>query len=446
MKVANKREPFLLLIGDIICLALSLWFMLYLRGFNFPSWEVFQAHLAPFSILFLASVVIFYISGLYEKHNSILRSRLASVIVKSQIANALVAISFFYFIPYFGITPKTNLFIYLLLSILIISLWRLVFYPFLLPGKKRTAVIIGSGSEMEELIKEVNNDPHYDFQFSRIIDLNTTNKITIPDIIKHEVTENEVSMIVIDLDHASIKDVSPKLFDLIFMNVDFVPMYNVYEHVFYRIPYSALKHDWFIENISSRAKGVYTLGKRVIDIVLGGIAFVISLIFYPIVWVALKIQDGGPLFVYQERIGQGNRKFKVMKFRSMQGSDAGVWVGKEDMRVTKVGKILRKTSIDELPQLWNVLKGDLSLIGPRPDIYAKGVELSEQIPYYNIRNLLKPGLSGWAQVSQELPPQSLEETKLRLAYDIYYVKNKTLFMDFVIVLKTIRSLFLRLRQ
>jgi lipopolysaccharide/colanic/teichoic acid biosynthesis glycosyltransferase len=230
------------------------------------------------------------------------------------------------------------------------------------------------------------------------------------------------------------------------MNVDFVPMYNVYEHVFYRIPYSALKHDWFIENISSRAKGVYTLGKRVIDIVLGGIAFVISLIFYPIVWVALKIQDGGPLFVYQERIGQGNRKFKVMKFRSMQGSDAGVWVGKEDMRVTKVGKILRKTSIDELPQLWNVLKGDLSLIGPRPDIYAKGVELSEQIPYYNIRNLLKPGLSGWAQVSQELPPQSLEETKLRLAYDIYYVKNKTLFMDFVIVLKTIRSLFLRLRQ
>jgi lipopolysaccharide/colanic/teichoic acid biosynthesis glycosyltransferase len=130
----------------------------------------------------------------------------------------------------------------------------------------------------------------------------------------------------------------------------------------------------------------------------------------------------------------------------MQGSDAGVWVGKEDMRVTKVGKILRKTSIDELPQLWNVLKGDLSLIGPRPDIYAKGVELSEQIPYYNIRNLLKPGLSGWAQVSQELPPQSLEETKLRLAYDIYYVKNKTLFMDFVIVLKTIRSLFLRLRQ
>ena len=104
-------------------------------------------------------------------------------------------------------------------------------------------------------------------------------------------------------------DVSPKLFDLIFMNVDFVPMYSVYEHVFYRIPYSALKHDWFIENISSRAKGVYSLGKRLVDIVLAGFAFIISLILYPIIWLAIKIQDGGPLFITQERLWQSNKKF-----------------------------------------------------------------------------------------------------------------------------------------
>lgn len=448
MKVANKREPFLLLIGDIICLGTSLWLMLYSRSFSFPSWAVFEAHLIPFSILFLASVIIFYISGLYEKHNSILRSRLASVIIKSQIANALVAITFFYFVPYFGITPKTNLFIYLLISVLVISLWRLFFYPFLLPGKKRTAVIIGSGSEMEEIIKEVNNDPHYDFQFSRIIDLNTTNKITIPDIIKHEVTENEISMIVIDLEHASIKDVSPKLFDLIFMNVDFIPMYSVYEHVFYRIPYSVLKHDWFIENVSSSAKSVYTFGKRVIDILLAGIALIISLAFYPIVWIALKIQDGGPLFITQERIGQGNKKFTIRKFRSMRQSktDDGSWAQRNDNRITRFGKIMRKTSIDEFPQFWNILKGDMSIIGPRPEIHENANMLSQEIPYYNIRHLLKPGLTGWAQVNQDLPPNTVEGTKLKLAYDIYYVKNKTLFLDFVIVLKTIRSLFLRLRQ
>jgi lipopolysaccharide/colanic/teichoic acid biosynthesis glycosyltransferase len=126
--------------------------------------------------------------------------------------------------------------------------------------------------------------------------------------------------------------------------------------------------------------------------------------------------------------------------------DAGNWVEQNDSRITRVGRILRKTSIDELPQLWSILKGDLSLIGPRPDIYDRGVDLSHTIAYYSIRNLIKPGLSGWAQVKQELPPQSLEETKLRLAYDIFYVKNRSLFLDLMIVLKTIRALFSRINQ
>lgn len=232
------------------------------------------------------------------------------------------------------------------------------------------------------------------------------------------------------------------------MNVDFIPMYSVYEHVFYRIPYSVLKHDWFIENVSSRAKSVYTFGKRVIDILLAGIALIISLAFYPIVWIALKIQDGGPLFITQERIGQGNKKFTIRKFRSMRQSktDDGSWAQRNDNRITRFGKIMRKTSIDEFPQFWNILKGDMSIIGPRPEIHENANMLSQEIPYYNIRHLLKPGLTGWAQVNQDLPPNTLDGTKLKLAYDIYYVKNKTLFLDFVIVLKTIRSLFLRLRQ
>ena len=448
MKVTNKREPFVLLIGDILCLGVSLWLMLYLRFFSLPEFNAFEAHLAPFSILFLASIIVFYISGLYEKHNSILRSRLSSVIIQSQIANSIVAIAFFYFIPYFGITPKTNLFIYLLISVIMIALWRLMAYPMFLPGKKRDAVIIGSGTEMEDIIKEVNNDPHYDFQFSKIIDLAHADKSTIPDIIREEVVKNEISMIVIDLDHAKIRDVAPKLFDLIFLNVDFVPMYSVYEHVFYRIPYSALQHDWFIENISSRAKGAYSFGKRLIDIVVSGIGFIISLIFYPIIYLAIKIEDGGPIFITQERIGQGNKMFIMRKFRSMRQhkTDHGAWVEKQDNRITRVGMVLRKTSLDELPQFWSILKGDLSLIGPRPDLHGLAIELSNSIPYYNIRNLLKPGLSGWAQVNQDLPPQSLDETRLRLAYDIYYVKNKTLFMDIVIGLKTIRALFLRIKQ
>ena len=127
----------------------------------------------------------------------------------------------------------------------------------------------------------------------------------------------------------------------------------------------------------------------------------------------------------------------------MKSSDRGAWVMDNDKRITRVGSFLRKSRIDELPQLWNVLRGDISLIGPRPDIYDLGQELAHNIPYYTVRSTIKPGLSGWAQISQDLPPQSLEETKVRLAYDLYYVKNRSIVLDGQIIIKTIRTLLSR---
>ncbi|MBU1558085.1 sugar transferase, partial [Patescibacteria group bacterium] len=168
-----------------------------------------------------------------------------------------------------------------------------------------------------------------------------------------------------------------------------------------------------------------------------------SLILYPFVFVAIKIEGGGPVFITQERIGQGNKIIKMVKFRSMKVNDSGVWPTEEDQRITKVGKFIRKTRIDELPQLWNILKGDISLIGPRPDIIDLGKKLTKEIPYYTIRNLVKPGLSGWAQIKQDVPPHSIEETKVRLTYDLYYVKNRSFLLDFKIALKTIKTLLSR---
>jgi lipopolysaccharide/colanic/teichoic acid biosynthesis glycosyltransferase len=127
----------------------------------------------------------------------------------------------------------------------------------------------------------------------------------------------------------------------------------------------------------------------------------------------------------------------------MTSNDSGVWVGESDSRITKVGKFLRATRIDELPQLLNVIKGDMSIIGPRPDIIGLFDDLSSSLPYYTIRNVVKPGLSGWAQTNQEIPPQSLEETKIRLAYDLFYVKNRKLILDVKIVLRTLKTLVSR---
>lgn len=127
----------------------------------------------------------------------------------------------------------------------------------------------------------------------------------------------------------------------------------------------------------------------------------------------------------------------------MTTSDRGVWVKENDSRITRVGAFLRKSRIDELPQLYSVVAGDMSLVGPRPDIYDLGMKLSKEIPYYTVRNIIKPGLSGWAQTRQKAPPQSLEETKIRLAYDFYYIKHRSLLIDLKIALQTISTLLSR---
>jgi lipopolysaccharide/colanic/teichoic acid biosynthesis glycosyltransferase len=127
----------------------------------------------------------------------------------------------------------------------------------------------------------------------------------------------------------------------------------------------------------------------------------------------------------------------------MNVNDGGKWLTDADNRVTRVGKILRKSRIDELPQILAVIKGDMSFIGPRPDIVNLGETLEKQIPYHNTRSIIRPGLSGWAQVNQDKPPQSVEESKLRLSYDLYYIKNRSLGLDIRIALRTIRTLLSR---
>jgi lipopolysaccharide/colanic/teichoic acid biosynthesis glycosyltransferase len=164
----------------------------------------------------------------------------------------------------------------------------------------------------------------------------------------------------------------------------------------------------------------------------------------PFIYLAIKLDDGGPLLSIQRRYGRGGKVLKIYKIRTMDFTDEGEWVKHNKLnKVTRVGAFLRRSRLDEFPQLWNVLLGDVSLVGPRSDILANGGKLSAQIEYYMMRYTVPPGLSGWAQVNQELPPNSLEETKVRLQYDLYYVKNRSLLLDFIIMVKTFRVLVMR---
>jgi len=444
MTIVNKREPILLLLGDIIFFYISLWFMLAIRYVGYPEKALIDSHLLPFSILFFIWVVIFYIGGLYEKHTIFLRNKLPVVILNTQIINSLIAVLFFYLVPFFGITPKTNLFIYLIVSFGLIVIWRLYLFPKLFFGKRKySAVLIGSGEELQELKREVNDNERYGFNFIRSIDVEDLSSIDFKKEVVDVIYEEHVQLCVVDMKNPGVQPVVSQLYNLIFCGVQFIDKHKVYEGIFDKIPLSIIGYSWFIENISSKTHIVYDTFKRITDILLASIVGIVWLLITPFVMLAIWIEDKGGAFIVQERIGQGGRKFKLLKFRSMTtNNDRGGWPGEEGEKnsITTVGNFLRKSRIDELPQVWNVFKGEMSLIGPRPDIIGNYETLVKEVPYYTIRNLVKPGLSGWAQTHQEVVPHTIEETKERLAYDIFYIKNRSFFLDAKIALQTLNTL------
>ena len=445
MVTPNSFERWLLFVGDILAFFASLWLMLFFRYGSFTS-ESFFAHLAPFSILFVVWILVFFIAGLYQKHTVILKSRLPTVLFNTLVVNTVVAIAFFYFIPYFGITPKTNLFIYLAVSFALILLWRTYGVPLFTSRRKQKAMLIGSGDEVRELREEVNNNSRYSIQFVSSVDLSSMDKLDFQQEVLNTVYAEGIQIVAIDLKNEKVAPVLPHLYNLIFSRVRFIDMYKIYEDIFDRVPLSLLQYNWFLENISLAPKFTYDFLKRAMDIVLAGILGIVSLPLYPFVWLLVKLDDGGPLFIFQERIGRNNRPFRIVKFRTMARDDGGVYDDGETNRVTRVGGMLRKSRIDELPQLWNVLRGDLSLIGPRPELPALVKAYEKEIPYYNIRHLIKPGLSGWAQVYHDQHPhhaKAVNETREKLSYDLYYIKNRSFLTDIKIALHTIRELVSR---
>ena len=438
MTISGKKETIALFLGDVVLLYFSLWSALALREWGVPSSQTWELHLWPFTIIMGVWVLVFFISGLYEKHTLILKSRLPSTVFNAQIANSFIAVLFFYFIPYFGITPKTNLFIYLIISSSFILLWRVYGDKFLHPLEKQKGIIVGSGEEMKELLEEVNNNPRYGLEFISSVDLNKIAGMDFKEEILSRVYSEEVQIIAIDLKNEKVEPILPHLYNLIFSKVKFIDMYKIYEDIFDRVPLSLVRYNWFLENISTETRITYDVLKRIMDLVLSFVAGIVSLIFYPFVYILIKLDDGGSIYFEQERIGKNNKIIKIKKFRSMSQNG--------DNKITRVGKWLRALRIDELPQLWSVLVGDISMIGPRPEIPSLVKHYEEKISYYNIRHLIKPGLSGWAQLYHSDPPKvnaDADKTRRKLSYDLYYIKNRSFMLDFKIALKTIKALFSR---
>ena len=452
----RTRELIILVLGDILCFTLALWLTLMVRYLEWPSLERLESHLGPFMILGAIWLFIFYIAGLYDKHTVFLKSLLFSRIINTQVVNMLVAAFIFIIIP-FGIAPKTNLFIYLIISIILITWWRLTLFNYFSPKNKHKAILIADGPEAVELVDEINNNDRYNYTFIRIIDERTaTNTPDFEEKLLRLINQEGVKIIVANPRGEHIERILPTLFNLAFLEFEFtfLDFYKLFEDTFDRVPLSALRYDWFITHVSQSKSLVYDVTKRGIDIVFSILIGLVFLIMLPFIYVMVKIEGRiGSLFMVQQRIGQFNKPVSVLKLQTMTKNDAAssTWTKEDEKKgneITKVGALLRKMSVDEIPQIWNILKGEMSLIGPRNDIAGLGARLAEEMPYYNIRNFVKPGVSGWAQTHQHymgnnISPQSLEESRVRLSYDLYYVKNRSLMLDLEITFRTIKTLLSR---
>jgi lipopolysaccharide/colanic/teichoic acid biosynthesis glycosyltransferase len=440
MTIITKKEPILLAVGDLVILFVSLLLTLALRYGRIPASGLIQLHVFPFAIIFLYSVVSFYIFGLYGRMISLARSSVPGNVLRAQIANAVVAVFLFYFVPAFTVTPKITLFIYLALSTSFLLLWRIGATPLLSLQRRSPALLIGGGTEAEELLREMKLNFRLGLDCQQQIDPNSR-----VDEFNDALNGNgsQIQYIVADMSNPNVEAMLPELYKRYFPTARVIDMHDLYEDAFNRIPLSRMNYAWIMSNVSSISPKIYDVLKRLADIILGVIVGIVGLVMTPFIALAIKLEDGGPIFVRQERLGRNNEIFHMYKFRSMTSSDKGVWLPESENKVTRVGHFLRKSRIDELPQAISIINGDMSLIGPRADIIDLGKKLASEIPYYSIRTVITPGLTGWAQINQEKPPQSVEETKTRLTYDLFYIKHRSLTLDLVIVLRTLRTILSR---
>lgn len=430
MIIGGRRAFFLLFAGDVVAFTVSLYLTLWLRYGAIPDVAALTPYIVPFAFLFTLWIIVFYSAGLYNKRLALFPSRLSDALFKTQMANILFAALFFFLIPTLGITPKTILALYLIISLILIFTWRLAIYPRISFRRSRErAVLVAHGVEADELFAEVNGNPRYGIEFC-----------------SRSLPYAQATILVID--RTSVDETT--INTLAYEGKQTVAFEDMYEEVFDRIPLSQLGRAWFRENIASADPFRYMFAKRCIDIFGGFIMGLVTFVIAPIIYIANVFEGSGSLFIKQERFGRHGARVNVYKFRSMQRNIAasGEWMHEGENRVTRVGSFLRRTSLDEFPQFINVIRGELSLIGPRSDIRGLGERLAEALPYYEARYLVVPGITGWAQINQQyepgnVSPQSIEETKVRLAYDFYYLKHRSLTLDIIIAFKTIKRMFFR---
>lgn len=435
MIIRHTPGRFILLIADCFILFGSLYLAIMLRNGEIPESSLFLSFLTPFSLITLVSVSIFYSYGLYDKPSLRLIRELSKRILTSQVLAALSAVIIFYTLPISGFAPKTILLLYVIISSALMSLWRHYAFSIVLRYKKQKSIIIGSGNTFKKLVDELTRNPHTGITLISIIDVDTYDMSKILDVLQ----TTKPNSVIIDMRDERIKPYFGHFYSEVFDGSAVLDIVDVYEDVFDMVPLELINQEWVFRYVSVSHR--YNGFKRFLDLLISVPAYAFSLIFYPFIYIAIKLEDKGPIFFIHNRVGKHGKLIPIYKFRTMENKPTNE--KNETKKISKIGGFLRKTRLDEIPQLLNVIRGDVSLIGPRPEAPSLVDEYANNIPFYNIRHVVRPGLSGWAQVQQHEAPKfgvDVKQTSTKLAYDLYYLEHSSLMLDVAIILKTFKVL------
>lgn len=449
---------FILFIGDIVLMYSALLLTLAIRYGDFSFWpgpqtRVFLWHFSFISLfwLFFLSLLDFYEIPPFKE----IFDFFSNLIIFGFLAGTM-GVVYFYLYPQAIITPKTILLLDVLIFTFFLCAWRYVFSRILkLQSFKEKIAIIGFQPEMKELLTSSSLQESYEIVIFFAPNLHFSNGLKpfsnlgkrgitseIPQL--REIIEKDgVNSMVFALNSRKNEDLVKQIFLNLPLKLNFISFPSFYELITKKVPLMAIDEFWFLENLSRSEKKLEEVMKRGFDIIFSFLGLLITAILFPFIALAIKIDSPGPVFYIQKRVGKDGRTFPLYKFRTMKADAEKMgpqWSIPNDPRITRVGKILRSIYLDEFPQFYNIFKGDISFVGPRPERPEFVSQLKEKIPYYNIRHLVKPGFTGWAQINYHYSA-SVNETKEKLQYDLYYIKHRSFFLDLGIILKTIRIIF-----
>ncbi len=365
---------------------------------------------------------------------------------------AAAAVSLFLYVFVFFLSqrdlPRRGVITFIVFASLLMIAWRFLYISvFTAPEFLRRVVIVGAGragSTLARVIKEIWPPPFYvvglidddpDKMNSSIEGFPVLGgcQELLSTIEKHRVS---------DLIFAISGEMSPDMFQALLQaeeeGIEVTTMPSIYEELMGRVPIFLLQSDWILRSFvdQAHANGFYEMVKRLEDVVGGLVGILLLGLSFPFIGVAIMLESGGPVIYTQTRLGKNGREYTIIKFRTMR--EAFDEDGKplpDEKRITRVGRILRKSRLDELPQFINVLRGEMSLVGPRAERSELVNELQNKVPFYRARLLVKPGISGWAQVNFGYAT-TVEDTAVKLEHDLYYIKHRNILLDFVILLRT----------